>query len=209
MTQLQVSPHLALYPPRPQQPQKRLQFSAGAVVLYIKEHFQSTSYGNSWGYIDASVLGAESFVVNAKVGFGSLDTSVREKLEFIETTFNLRVSRAADLLGVTRQALYDWKKGMNISDDNRRKLDGLHRAAQRFNEAGLKPDYATKHRTIGGELEFIQALAGQNPVQAVEKLIVVLERGRKQQEQLEKLLKDRPEPKGSIVDDLPPHYPGE
>ncbi|MCL6528284.1 MAG: helix-turn-helix domain-containing protein [Thermaceae bacterium] len=136
------------------------------------------------------------------------EDSVKEKLECIETTFDLRVVRVAELLGVSRQAVYDWKQGKSLSDENHRRLDALYRAARRFKEAGLKPDYTTKHRLIGGELEFIQAL-GQDPLGAVEKLIVVTERGKKQREWLEEHLKARPAPQGSIADELPPHYPGE
>jgi len=136
------------------------------------------------------------------------EASVKEKLEYIETTFDLRVVRAAELLGVSRQAVYDWKGGKSLSDENHRRLDALYRAARRFEEAGLKPDYTTKHRLIGGELEFIQAL-GQDPLDAVEKLIEVAERGKRQREWLEQRLKTRPEPQGSIADELPPHYPGE
>jgi transcriptional regulator with XRE-family HTH domain len=136
------------------------------------------------------------------------EASVKEKLEYIETTFDLRVVRVAELLGVSRQAVYDWKGGKSLSDENHRRLDALYRAARRFKEAGLKPDYTTKHRLIGSEFEFIQAL-GQDPLGAVEKLIVVTERGKKQREWLEKRLKTRPEPLGTIADELPPHYPGE
>lgn len=136
------------------------------------------------------------------------EASVKEKLEYIETTFDLRVVRVAELLGVSRQAVYDWKGGKSLSDENHRRLDALYRAARRFKEAGLKPDYTTKHRLIGSEFEFIQAL-GQDPLNAVEKLIVVTERGKKQHEWLEKRLKTRPEPLGTIADELPPHYPGE
>jgi len=136
------------------------------------------------------------------------EASVKEKLEYIETTFGLRVVRVAELLGVSRQAIYDWKEGKSLSDENHRRLNVLYRAARRFRGAGLKPDYTTKHRLIGGELEFIQVL-GQDPLDAVEKLIVVTERGKKQREWLEQRLKSRPEPLGSIADELPPHYPGE
>ncbi len=136
------------------------------------------------------------------------EASVKEKLEYIETTFDLRVVWVAELLGVSRQAVYDWKAGKSLSEENHRRLDALYRAARRFKEAGLKSDYTTKHRLIGGELEFIHAL-GQDPLDAVEKLIEVAERGKRQREWLEKRLKTRPEPQGSIADELPPHYPGE
>ena len=158
----------------------------------------------------ASPFELYSAITNSKQVPVQAEASVKEKLEFIEETFELRLTRVANLLGVTRQAIYDWKHGKNITDGHRGKLDLLYRAVQRFAEAGLKLDYNTKHRNIGGDLEFIQALeAGQDPVQAVEKLIVVIERGKKQQATLEKLLKDRPEPRGSVLDELPPHYPGE
>lgn len=166
--------------------------------------FQPTTLGVSWDVLEGGA--ADLIVESTNVS----ENLVKEQLEFIEGAFGLRVSRVAELFGVTRQAIYDWKQGKSLSDENQLKLNALHKAAQRFKEAGLKLDYATKHRTIGGELEFMQALeGGHDPVQVVAKLIVVLERGRKQRERLEKLLKDRPEPKGSIVDDLPPHYPGE
>lgn len=148
-----------------------------------------------------------------QVGLGErppcLAVPVKHQVGFIETTFGLRVSWVAGLIGVTRQAIYDWKQGKTPSGENYRKLNALYTAAQHFKEAGLKLDYATKHRTIGGELEFIRALAGPNPVEAVQKLIVVLKRGHKQRESLDKLLKDRPDPGGSVADELPPHYPGE
>jgi len=209
MTQTLVPPYSAPYLPQPQRTEKKSQYSAGAVGLYIKEHFQPTSCGSVWIVIDVNTAFSEGYILGMESRFESPGESAREQLEFIETAFDLKISQLADLFGVTRQSIYDWKKGKSISDDNRRRLDGLYKAAQRFKGADLRPDYAIKHRTIGGDLEFIQALAGQNPVKAVEKLIEVLERGRKQRERLEKLLKDRPRPEGSIADDLPPHYPGE
>lgn len=138
----------------------------------------------------------------------SPEASVREKLEHIESTFDLRVVQVAELLGVSRQAIHDWKRGKSISDENHRRLDALYRAARRFKDAGLKPDYTTKHRLIGGELEFVQALS-QNPLDAVEKLITLTERWKGQREWIEERLKTRTEPPGSIADELPPHYSGE
>lgn len=117
----------------------------------------------------------------------------REKLEYIEATFDLRVVRLAELLGVSRQAIYAWKAGKSLSDENHRKLEALYEAARRFREAGLKPDYTTKHRLIGGGLEFIQAL-GQDPVSAVEKLIQVTERGKVARQWLERHLGGRRRP---------------
>lgn len=133
---------------------------------------------------------------------------VSQKLEYIAAAFELRVVRIARLLGVSRQAIYDWKQGKSLSEENHHKIEALYRAAQRFREASLEPDYNTRHCLIGGEVEFVDALA-HNPLQAVERLIEVTSWGKKQGEWLAKLLGNRPEPSGSILDDLPPHYPGE
>lgn len=190
-------------PPLQQDRRSQQRFAGGAIFLY-RGGFQPTTLGVSWNVLRSGTADLIAESTNISENF------VKEHLEFIEDAFGLRVSRLAELFGVTRQAIYDWKQGKSLSKDNEQKLSAFHKAAQRFKEAGLKPDYATKHRTIGGELEFMQALeGGHDPVQAVEKLIVVLERGREQRERLEKLLKDRPEPKGSVADELPPHYPGE
>ena len=207
--QIQVWPYLTLYLPRPKRTKERPQLSAGTMSLYIREEFQPTSYGIAWGYVDTLVTDPNTYVQDPQRIAEIPDVSIKEKLDFIGEAFELKVTRVADILGVTRQAIYDWKKGKCLSDDNNRKLNELFKAAQRFKDAGLRLDYNTKHRNVGGDLDFIQALADQDPVQAVEKLVVVIERGKKQSAKLEKLLKDRPEPKGSILDELPPHYPGE
>jgi transcriptional regulator with XRE-family HTH domain len=174
-----------------------------ALVHFLRpeERVSSTGYGSPWVLLVNGPL-------LQKLADAESEDSVKERLEYIESAFNLRVVRLAELLGVSRQAIYDWKQGKSLSEENHRRLEAVYKAARRFKEAGLKPDYTTMHRLIGGELEFIQAL-GQDPEEAVEKLIIVTERGRKQRARLEKLLKDLPEAKGSILDELPPHYPGE
>ncbi len=179
--------------------------TSGAALTHF---LRPKEWGGSTGYTGAWVLRVNSPLSQALEEAAPPEASVKEKLEYIETTFDLRVVRVAELLGVSRQAVYDWKGGKSLSEENHRRLDALYRAARRFKEAGLKSDYTTKHRLIGGELEFIQAL-GQDPLDAVEKLIEVAERGKRQREWLEKRLKTRPEPQGSIADELPPRYPGE
>jgi transcriptional regulator with XRE-family HTH domain len=175
-----------------------------ALMYFLRpeERVSSTGYSSTWVLLVNSPL-PQAFEVTENT-----DASVKDKLEYIESAFDLRVVRVAELLGVSRQAVYDWKRGKSLSDENHRRLDALYKAAQCFKEAGLKLDYTTKHRLIGGELEFIEAL-GRDPLKAVEKLIELIKRGKKQREWLEKRLKTRPEPQGSIADDLPPHYPGE
>lgn len=179
--------------------------TSGAALTHF---LRPKEWGGSTGYTGAWVLRVNSPLSQALEEAAPPEASVQEKLEYIETTFDLRVVRVAALLGVSRQAVYDWKGGKSLSEENHRRLDALYRAARRFKEAGLKSDYTTKHRLIGGELEFVQAL-GQDPLNAVERLVVVTERGKRQREWLEQRLKTRPEPQGSIADELPLRYPGE
>lgn len=175
--------------PQPGRSVPKILPSPGMVLKYFwcPEAVSSTGYISQWVLLVNRPL-------SPRLGESDLtDATVKEKLEYIETVFDLRVVRLAELLGVSRQAIYDWKGGKSLSDENHRRLDALYGAARRFREAGLKPDYTTKHRLIGGGLEFIQAL-GQDPLNAVEKLILVIERGKRGREWLEQRLKSRPKP---------------
>ncbi|AWR88000.1 hypothetical protein Mtai_v1c27750 (plasmid) [Meiothermus taiwanensis WR-220] len=186
--------------PVPQPPvlEERVLPSPGTILMHLGKQISSTGYIRELALLTHRPLSLEES--------DPAEIPAREKLEYIETALGLRVVRLAELLGVSRQALYDWKEGRRMSEENHRRLDALYKAARRFREAGLRPDYTTLHRRIGGELEFLQAL-GQDPLNAVEKLIAVTERGEKQRAWL-KRLENRPE-RGSIDDELPPHYPGE
>jgi hypothetical protein len=140
---------------------------------------------------------------------GNSALSAREKLEHIAFVLNMSPIRISEILGISIYAIFVWMdEGESPGPEAERKLDQLYAAARSLEEAGVRLDYTNKHRLIGGELEFIEAL-GRDPLKAVEKLIELIKRGKKQRKWLEQRLKARPEPEGSALDELPPHYPGE
>lgn len=164
---------------------------------------RGTGYGSP---IVISIVGGRPDVI--AVEESPDDIAVREKLVVIKAAFELQTVRMAELLGVSRQTIYLWEEGQGLSKDNEDKLEALYLAAKRFKEAGLEANYQTKHRLIDSELEFIEGL-GQDPLAAVETLIEVIERGKQKRAWLEQRLADRPKAEGSILDEFPPHYPGE
>lgn len=135
--------------------------------------------------------------------------SARQKLERISFVLNMSPIRISEILGISRQAIFIWMDGgESPGPEAEHKLDELYAAARRLEKAGVRLDYTTKHRLIGDGTEFLHALT-EDPLKAVGKLLEGLERGKKQRKWLEQRLKARPEPEGSVVDELPPHYPEE
>ena len=63
--------------------------------------------GGSTGQISRWIFSSVSVPKESPPGL----EGVSQKLEYIAGTFELRVVRIAELLGVSRQAIYDWKQG--------------------------------------------------------------------------------------------------
>jgi hypothetical protein len=135
--------------------------------------------------------------------------SARKKLEHIAYIFNMSPIQISEILGISIYAIFVWMDGGKSPGlEAERKLGELYAAARQLEEAGIRLDYTTKHRLIGDGVELLHALT-EDPLKAVDRLLEVLERGKKQRKWLEQRLKTRPEPDGTIADELPPHYPGE
>ncbi len=136
------------------------------------------------------------------MGREKINTALLEKIAYIKFAFNIRDVHLTEMLHVPKHVIQNWRSGEDMPSDTTRRVEMLYNAARRFREAGLRPDYNTMHRLIGGEREFIDELASTEPVGAVERLIVVKKRGENQTERLNRILKNLPDTKINICEEF-------
>lgn len=95
-------------------------------------------------------------------------------------------------MGVSRQAIYDWKAGRNIKQVNLDKLNHLKAAARTIAEAGVPITPMTLARKLsGGNTLLATIAAGGDGVQIAQSLIRVLSSEAEQQQRLAKRLAGR------------------
>jgi DNA-binding XRE family transcriptional regulator len=114
--------------------------------------------------------------------------NVTEILANIQSVLKLTTTELADCLGVTRQAIYNWKAGSEIKDKNASKIENLMAAARVILSADIQiPTLSLKRKLAGGKTLFEMILTGSNGDTAAHALIKLL---RKESEQ-RKMLSER------------------
>ncbi len=113
-------------------------------------------------------------------------------LEHIKKTLRISVTSLAKILGVSRQAVYDWQSGKPIADENAERLADLARAADVFVEANIEPSAQLFRRTIlsgKGLLDIVQD--GSSAESTARKLVDILRSEARQRERLQVRLATR------------------
>ena len=124
-----------------------------------------------------------------------------ELISYIRVFLQLTISDLARLLGVSRQAVYDWQSGKQIAVDNAARLADLARAADVFAAEGQTVSAQLLQRPIvSGKRLFDIAREGGSAEEAARKLIQMMRRELRQRQMLADHLKDRHKPE--ITDDV-------
>ena len=120
------------------------------------------------------------------------NTSFALLMETVQAGFGRTFSHLPAVFGVSRQTLYNWRKGEQPKDQHHEKLVQLAEAARVFTKSGLKPTAAMLDRTVAEGKSFIELLgSGADGREVAQKLIHITQRGSLERNKLGNLLGDR------------------
>ena len=134
--------------------------------------------------------------------------SAEKNLAHIEAILRPSVTELAAALRISRQSIYDWKKGNQIGSENSEKLRELAAAADAF--AGKEEQFIHHilRRKIGGLNFFARIGNDELPITVAGELIKISEIEVKQRELISARFKDRPKREDTSA--VPGrHYPNE
>ena len=116
-----------------------------------------------------------------------ISTTVPEKLARIRTVLGSTVTDLAALLRVSRQAVYDWQVGKEITAENLQRVEGLAKAADVLAIEGLRATSIALRRPIRGGKSFSQLVKqGASAEDAARSLVNILRIEAGQRESLQK-----------------------
>ena len=113
-------------------------------------------------------------------------------LAHIESVLNPSVTELSILLNVSRQAIYEWKKGNPIHTVNAEKVRGLALAANAFADKDVQFVHHILRRKIGGRNFFARVGEGEVASEVTRKLLEIARIEQQQREMISAQLKDRP-----------------
>jgi hypothetical protein len=92
----------------------------------------------------------------------------------IKSTLKLTVSEIASCVGVTRQAIYNWKAGSEMKLANAAKLNALKNAADVISEANLRMSGLILSRTLPGGKTLLETIAAGGEGTAAARSLVAM-----------------------------------
>ncbi|MEE1658344.1 hypothetical protein VB618_19265 [Microvirga sp. CF3062] len=120
------------------------------------------------------------------------DPTPRENLARIRTILKPTVTELANVLEVSRQAIYDWQNGQPITAENAAKLDDLARAADVFAAEGLTTSNQMLRRSIrGGKSFFDMVRFGGSAEEAARTLVQLIRKELEQRKAIDARLAAR------------------
>ena len=131
-----------------------------------------------------------------------VDRSPAENFAQVRAVLKPAVKDLAEMIGVSRQAIYDWQSGAAIARKHAGRLAELAKAADLFAVEGLTATPQALRRPIAAGHSFLDVVRGGGSVaDAASSLIGILRREAEQRKALEARLANRPQPPLS-ADDL-------
>ncbi len=131
--------------------------------------------------------------------------SAKEDLDRIREFLKPAVSDLANILGVSRQSIYNWINGEAVAEENAAKLQDLAEAADILDAAGVTVNGSLLRRKFSkGRTLFQVAQAGDSAAAAARFLVEVNKREDIQRKRLQELAQLRPKGRPATADfDLP------
>lgn len=142
---------------------------AGGIPLVAVQHT---------GYVNNTAMGGEAQYQNVGLLLQN-EFSIEHSLQQIKAVFGFGISKLSIAMGVSRQAIYNWKNGEQPTDENIAKLQDLTNAANIMSESGIAvTGLLMKRRVVGGKSLLDLALKGDPASEAALLLVkqVLLER---------------------------------
>ena len=107
----------------------------------------------------------------------SAPASAANDIDYIRKHLKLSTTELAKYLGVSRQAIYDWKAGSHVKSHNISKLENLRDAASILDASGLPFSFLQLNRKLAGGRTLLETVAlGGNGFEAAHTLVVMLRR---------------------------------
>jgi DNA-binding XRE family transcriptional regulator len=126
-----------------------------------------------------------------------------ENLEHVRAVLKLTVTDLASMLGVSRQAIYDWQAGKSIAPENALRLAGIARAADILAAEGLKGVSHLLRRPIRNGKSFVDVVReGDSASTAASAVLELVRRESHQQEALRSRLAGRARPSRDAFEDI-------
>lgn len=119
----------------------------------------------------------------------------------ITAAFGRNMTRLPAVFGVSRQTIYNWRKGEIPKDVHRVKLVELADAASVFSEANFKPTAAMLNRTVAHGKSLLSLIAeGAGGSETAKSLMKIVERGQNVRARLDKALGEQPKVRLDVSD---------
>lgn len=133
--------------------------------------------------------------------------SSAENLARVREVFKSAVTELASLLGVSRQAVYNWRAGQPIAEQNDARLEQLARAADLLQAKGLADNPSVLRRKLpGGKTLFESVRAGDAADAAASALVAMVERELAQRQSVAGRLSSRARKPVDAGDIGAPHF---
>jgi DNA-binding transcriptional regulator YiaG len=132
-------------------------------------------------------------------------TSSSKDLEFIFEVLHLNQSELARALGVSRQTIYNWQEGDNISAPNAEKLASLAAAAQYLSQYDSRKIKGLMRRKFKGYTLLEAVSAGKSPIALAQLITSVVDREEAQKKRISKMIVGKPVREGWLNKLTTPH----
>jgi transcriptional regulator with XRE-family HTH domain len=105
------------------------------------------------------------------------NATAADDIDYIKALLKLTTTELAKYLGVSRQAIYDWRSGSHVKSHNISKLENLRDAAAVIADAGSGFSALQLNRRLPGGRTMLETIAlGGNGYEAAQSLVNMLRR---------------------------------
>lgn len=161
-----------------------------ATFEYVKDRGNK---GYPFAFYDSSKLVADAIAGRTPV----------ENLEHIRAVLSPTVTDMAELLRVSRQAIYDWQAGKPVAPENALRLWDLAQAADIFAVEGLRGTSQSLHRPIRNGKNFFELVGeGGSAESAARTLAEIVRSESRQRQALRNRLAGRKRPTREAFDEI-------
>jgi DNA-binding XRE family transcriptional regulator len=132
---------------------------------------------------------------------GAAVATTADELAYIKATLKLTVKELADCVGVSRQAIYNWKSGVQIKSQNTLKLAQLKAAASILQAEKVPVSPLVMERKLSGGKTLLETISdGGDGEAAAKSLVNMLRDEAEQQRMVNERFADRPYTASSTFD---------
>lgn len=174
-----------------------LSFSSGVCLPVVA--YEQTGYETPLSALDASyplAQPSDKSVIHHTF-------NIEDATDRIKRVFGLSISKQAQILGVSRQAVYNWRNGEEPTGKNLETLTDIGNAAELFEAEGIQVTGMLMNRPFYQGKSLLDLMEGQTPIyQPAQKLIGQIKREAVEKNRLARRFGNRQQPKSDYGLDL-------